>query len=212
MKPGSFFNHQKIRFELLNQLLNRKFRNGKKSSSTEKLKEELSSQAFEEKLKALVKKDLAKNYSRHTIEEVLSEISFFILEDSEIETSIDDPGNEIPEPEINYIVEDEKMDEVFKVQNRIPRWFKNPHQINSRILIAYMELLENNKSVSYHKLASSCRSIETFQNNYVQMKSFGERNHAKVFEEAGSRITLWEPIREFVKSEFNIFKRKRNDW
>jgi hypothetical protein len=113
-------------------------------------------------------------------DEVLNEISFFILEDSEIETSIDDPGTKIPEPEINYIVEDEKMDEVFKVQNRIPRWFKNPHQINSRILIAYMELLENDKSVSYHKLESSCRSIETFQNNYVQMKSFGERNHAKV--------------------------------
>jgi len=209
MKSPSFLNYGNLKLGRFSQLLKTKFQNNKKSSSTEKLKEELSSPDFEGKLKALVKNDLAKNYSRHTIEEVLNEISFLILEDSEIEISIDNSGIEIPEPEINYIVGDEKMDEVFKVQNRIPRWFKNPHQINSRILIAYMELLENNKSVSYHKLESSCSSIETFQNNYVQMKSFGERNHAKVFEEAGGRITLWEPVRKFVKVEYDKYLRRR---
>ncbi len=209
MKSPSFLNYENLKFGRFSQLLKGKFLHNEKSSSVEKLKEELSSSEYDKKLKILIKNDLASDYNFQTIEEVLSKISFLIIHDNEIETLDNEPRIEIPEPEINYIVEDEKMDEVFKVQNRIPRWFKNPHQINSRILIAYMELLENDKSVSFHKLESSCRSIETFQNNYVQMKSFGERNHAKVFEEAGSRITLWEPVRKFVKVEYDKYLRRR---
>lgn len=72
-----------------------------------------------------------------------------------------------------------------------------------------MELLGDGKSVPFYKMESSCRSLKTFQNNYNQMKSFGERNHAKVFEEAGSRITLWEPTRHFVKKEYEKFLKRR---
>lgn len=40
------------------------------------------------------------------------------------------------------------------------------------------------------------------------MKSFGAKNHAKVFEESGSKMTLWEPTREFIKKEYEKFLRK----
>lgn len=109
----------------------------------------------------------------------------------------------------NYeILSNEKQQEVEKVQSRVPGWFRKPHQINSRILIAYMDLLGEDKSVPLHKLEAACRSIKTFQNNYIQMKSFGERNHAKVFEEAGGRVTLWEPVRDFILKEYNSYMRQ----
>lgn len=151
MKSPSFFNYENFKHGRFSQLLKAKFKNNEKSSSIEKLKKELSSSKFEEKLKILVKKELTKDYSLQTIKEVLSKTSFFILQENEIEALDNEPEIEIPELEINYLVEDKKMDEVFKVQNRVPKWFKKPHQINSRILIAYLEPLEDAKSVSYHK-------------------------------------------------------------
>jgi hypothetical protein len=210
MKSPSFLNYENLKFGKFSQLLKAKFQNNEKSSSVEDLINEITSPKFEKKLKILVKNNLAKYYSQRTIEEVLNETSFLIL-NNENEILDDEPGIEIPEPKINYIVEDEKIDEILKVQKRVPRWFKNPNQINTKILLAYMELLGDNNSVSYYKLETSCRSLETFKKNYIQMKSFGERNHAKVFTEIGSRITLWEPTREYVKKEYmNFIKRRSN--
>jgi hypothetical protein len=211
MKSPSFLNYENLKFGRFSQLLKAKFQNNVKSSSVEDLINELTSSEFEKKLKILVKNDLARDYSLQTIEEGLNKISFFILQENEIETPFNEPRNEIPEPKIKYIVENEKIDEILKVQKRVPRWFKNPNQINAKILLAYMELLGDNNSVSYYKLETSCRSLETFKNNYIQMKSFGERNHAKVFTEIGSLITLWEPTREYIKKEYvNFIKRRSN--
>lgn len=39
------------------------------------------------------------------------------------------------------------------------------------------------------------------------MKNLGEKNHAKVFEESGSRVTLWEPVRKFVKNEYKRYNK-----
>jgi hypothetical protein len=138
-------------------------------------------------------------------EEKQQDIMRVVEEDPEVIQEQPTPG-----VKINEILTDEKKQEVWKVHSRVPKWFRKPHQINSRILIAYLDLLGENKSVPLHKLESACRSIKTFQNNYVQMKSFGERNHAKVFEESGGRVTLWEPVREFVKQEFKNFKKRNN--
>jgi hypothetical protein len=66
MKSPSFLNYENLKFGRFSQLFKAKFQNNKKFSSAEKLKEELASPDFEEKLKALVKNDLAKNYSSHT--------------------------------------------------------------------------------------------------------------------------------------------------
>lgn len=128
-----------------------------------------------------------------------------LLEVEEPETELDQQNLEL---EINYIIGGKKKNEIDKIEKRIPKWFRNPHQINTRILVAYMELLGDGKSVPFYKLEASCRSIKTFQNNYNQMKSFGEKNHSKVFEEAGSRITLWQPTREFVKKEYEKFLKR----
>jgi len=208
MKSPSFLNYENLKFGRFSQLLKAKFQNNEKSSSVEDLKNELTSPKFEKKLKILVKNNLAKYYSQPTIEKVLNETTFLIL-NNENEILDDEPLGEIPEPEINYIVEDEKIDEILKIQKRVPMWFKKPNQINTKILLAFMELLGDNNSVSYYKLETACRSMTTFKSNYNQIKIIGERNHAKVFEEAGSRITLWEPTREFVKKEFNKFKKRQ---
>lgn len=217
MKSPSILNFENLKFGRFSKLLKAKIPNNEKSSSAEDLRSEITSPEFEEKIKLLVKKDLSKYYKPQTLDQVLHESTFLILNNYEDEVIEDEFETEIIEDELeseheilkdNFIFGDEKLDEISKIQSRIPGWFKKPQQINSRILIAYMELLGDDKSIPYYKLEAACRSIKTFQNNYVQMKSFGEHNHAKVFEEVGSRITLWEPTREFVKKEYEKFKKR----
>jgi hypothetical protein len=119
MKSPSFLNYENLKFGKFSQLLKAKFQNNEKSSSVEELINEITSPKFEKKLKNLVKNNLAKYYSQRTIEKVLNETSFRII-NNENEIFEDEPGIEISEPEINYIVENEKIDEILKVQKRVP--------------------------------------------------------------------------------------------
>ena len=189
--------------------------------SVEDLKNQVTSPEYEQKLKILLKEDLLTRYEKGTVEKVVDDLSFLIYEEIPIEENfeeeeeqelkIDEQEINIEEPEINFLLDGEKKNEVDKIENRIPKWFRNPHQINTRILVAYMELLGDDKSVPLYKLETSCRSIKTFQSNYNQMKIISEKNHGKIFEESGSRITLWEPTRNFVKKEYEKYLTRLNN-
>lgn len=94
--------------------------------------------------------------------------------------------------------------EIEKVKRKIPRWFNNPHQINSRILVAFLRLKNDNIHVTPSVLREHCSEINDFEGNYNQMKNFGEKNHAKVFEEINNTIELWEPVEVFILESFKI--------
>lgn len=223
MRALPFLRIENFRYKLLVQFLKRKSKETKVSTSTEDLITEITSKEYEEKIKSFVKQELFENYTQKTIEKVFQHVSFVVLDATKvvakqngIETIFLEQDLDILEDQIdlkesksNYIVDDENIDEILKVKKRVPGWFKKPSQINTKILLAFMELLGDNNSVSYHKLETACRSLRTFKSNYNQMKIIGERNHAKVFTEIGSRITLWEPSREFVNKEYNKFKKKQ---
>lgn len=97
--------------------------------------------------------------------------------------------------------------EVKKLYRRVPRWFRNPGQINSIILNGYLDLSEQVSSVTVQMLRNKCRDVSDFDGNFNQMKNFGEKNHGKVFDESAGVVTLWEPIRDFVLD----LKRKQAD-
>lgn len=99
-----------------------------------------------------------------------------------------------------------EKEEIKKVHRKIPRWFRNPHQINSRILIAFLKLKAKKDNVSPAELRSLCSDINDFEGNYNQMKNFGEKNHAKVFEENYNSINLWSQVEEFILEAFEPYK------
>jgi hypothetical protein len=184
-----------------------------KSDSVEELRKTITAPKYKEKVKLIIKQDLLMRYKPETVEIGMMN---FDLEMSPNDISLPNrvekekpvfiKSQVASNMESNEILTDEKRQEIWKVQTRVPKWFNNPHQINSKILVAYMELLGEHNSVPLYKLETACRSIKTFQSNYNQMKHFGERNHAKVFEEAGEQVSLWEPVRNFVKKEFRNYK------
>lgn len=214
MKITGFINKQNLGFRPLQKLFNPK-PGIKKSDSIDHLLKEISTQEYYDKIICLIKNDLLLRYTPEAVENSIVNLEFHLYSKAGSEPTFKKERENFivqqstPKVKTNEILTDEKKQEVWKVETRIPKWFRNPHQINTRILITFMELLRDNNSVPVHKLEAACRSINTFQTNYSQMKIIAEKNHAKVFEESGGRITLWEPVKMFVKKEYEKYNRRR---
>ncbi len=104
-----------------------------------------------------------------------------------------------------YYDDDKEAIEIDKVKRKVPKWLNSQDQICTTILTQFMQLSENGKKgVSREELkkASENHGVNDFMGNFNQMNNFGEKNHAKVFTEVGHIISLWEPVSEFVKVQF----------
>lgn len=102
-----------------------------------------------------------------------------------------------------------------KAIHKIPKWASKPMIIPSKIIRAYLQLLDEKGSVTYPELMLRCSDkenypdeyIATFANNFAQMKFDDEKSHGKVFEVNGAqKITLWENVKEIVMLNQDKFK------
>ena len=101
---------------------------------------------------------------------------------------------------------DEAVYEVKKVQGRLQRWFRNPTQYNSQILLNYLRLAEQKENITPDDLRKACAEVYSFHSNYAQMKNFGTKNHGKVFEEIDGYVTLWEPVRDRIRELYADYR------
>lgn len=115
---------------------------------------------------------------------------------------LDDADNDSKRLELEEYNENREEREIEKVEKKVPGWINKPYQICSTILNEYMELSKNGTlPVERDTLKSVCekRGVEKFEGNYNQMKNFGLRNHAKVFQEKNGFIYLWSMVSTFIK-------------
>ena len=97
---------------------------------------------------------------------------------------------------------------IAKVERKIKLWFfERQHQIGSQIVLNFMELLGTNNSVDFYELEKKCNNLKTFKENFTQLSGKGEKNHAKIFEKDQSTITLWKPIDNIVRTEYQNYKK-----
>jgi hypothetical protein len=99
-------------------------------------------------------------------------------------------------------------EEIKRVKKKIPSWFSKPNQYNHKILVAYMELSNRDtKPVKIEELEkkSGLKNSQIFISNFNQMKIISYKNHGKVFSEENGLITLWSPISDFIRTEYEIF-------
>ena len=101
--------------------------------------------------------------------------------------------------------DDEITPELNKVHRRVPKWFRNPSQNNSKILLCFLELSAQEPNVTTRLLRSKCYDVKDFDGNFNQMKNFGDKNHGKVFEEKNGVVTLWEPVSNFIIDQYEDF-------
>ncbi len=103
-----------------------------------------------------------------------------------------------------------------KAINRIPRWAKNPDQINHKIIRAYFLLREENENITVYDMERLCldRSrpdtfAPTFRNNYAQMKIETPKSTGKVFEEKGGFVYIWDRVAPTLENYKKYFIEKR---
>lgn len=107
--------------------------------------------------------------------------------------------------EINdlYLIENE----IKRVKRKVPKWFMNPMQINSIILISYFKLYDN-RFVDSKDLEKLVNLGSKFSSNLNQMSIISKNNHAKVFEITNQDIHLWEPVRQILIDMYHEYKGK----
>lgn len=102
-------------------------------------------------------------------------------------------------------MESNERDEIQKVWSKIPKWFRNPQQINAKILMNYILLSRGNTVPVRIEVLERNYDLDSkrFITNYHQMKIIAERNHAKVFtENRDGTIELWDPVADFIIQEY----------
>lgn len=97
---------------------------------------------------------------------------------------------------------DQYADEIAKVRNRLRLWAQpdRQHQINARILNAFLKLERAGAVITEEVLRSELPDVESFESNFVQMKIIAEKNHGKVFDQVGPVIKIWEPVLPYVRA------------
>lgn len=101
-----------------------------------------------------------------------------------------------------------------KALNKVSKWANKPHQINYKILRAYLQLASEMEFVTYDSLAQRCSDQEghydvyvpTFKSNFDQMKFDAEKSHGKVFlVDENNVVTLWDYVADEVGRYANDF-------
>lgn len=126
-------------------------------------------------------------------------------------------GNELPEAHRNIVKalvsleemermlsskqssNNEEMQEVSKVTRRLKLWAKRPEQMNTRILKAFLSLSTDTRQPVKESQLKAAVGEANFDINFVQMKNIAEKNHGKVFDVTGDKITIWPPVSEAVE-------------
>tara|TARA_R110001583_G_scaffold194880_2_gene367442 strand:+ start:2430 stop:3479 length:1050 start_codon:yes stop_codon:yes gene_type:complete len=205
----NLFQKETFNFEKIEQYVQQKIKEIKENEIVENLKNEITNNEYSEYLKIELKNKLLKDYSESVVEKVLGNFKVKIYDSTqtEIQRTIYVQNSQNNSENYNGT---SKENELEKIYRKVPIWFDKPNQKNSQILINYMKLREQKTPVMYFELEKSCERIKNFYGSYQGMKRISERNNAKVFDEVGRIITLWEPAKSFIEMEYEKYL-KRND-
>ncbi|MBW6481473.1 MAG: type I restriction enzyme HsdR N-terminal domain-containing protein [Vicingaceae bacterium] len=162
----------------------------------------LTSEEYKSKIIEFIKVDACEKFPKDIIDLALKSIEIELTNTIDIMESKNSNNQFIEKIELNTNDLDYKRNEIEKVKRRIPRWLNKPNQTNSKILIKVMEQLSQKDIVSFSVIEKQCENIEKFRGNFEQMANFGAKNHGKIFERDGDNLTLWTPVKDFVKESY----------
>ena len=95
--------------------------------------------------------------------------------------------------------------EIKRVRRKLPRWFSNQSQLNSQILIRYLNKVEGREFLDFNEFKECCSDIDRFDSHFSQMSKISKNNHGKVFDLMDTKLYLWEPVKKFIFEEQSKF-------
>jgi hypothetical protein len=193
--------------ENIENYIQKKIETIKENKIVEDLKNEITKIEYSEYLKTELKNKLLIEHSESVVEKVVEDFKIKIYDSTqtEIERTINVQNSQSDSE--NYSGTSKEF-ELAKIYKKVPVWFSKSNQKNSQILIAYMKLREEKTPVTFFELEKTCQRISNFRSIYQGMKTISERNNAKVFDEVGKIISLWDPGKSFVEKEYEKYLRR----
>ncbi len=91
---------------------------------------------------------------------------------------------------------------------KIELWAQRPHQINHRIIRAYLELHAQRKPVLKNELKSLVEEkyeVRTFDSNFASLKTDSGNSHGKVFKELDGVVTVYDDAWLEIKEHFTNY-------
>ncbi|WP_157941189.1 hypothetical protein [Arenibacter catalasegens] len=204
----NLFQKETFSNENIEKYIQKKIQTIKENKYVEKIKKEIKTTEYTDYLKNELKNKLLKEYSQNIVDRVLIDFMIKIYDPNEVQHEVQRTDYT---PKATYHSDNytgtTKEKELAKIYKKVPVWFNKPYQKNSQILINYMKLREQKTPVTFFELEKACQGIDNFRSSYQAMKTISEKNNAKVFDEVGRIIKLWELGRSFVEQEYEKYKR-----
>ena len=205
----NLFQKETFSYENIEKYIHKKIETIKENQTIENLKKEITTPEYSEFLRKELENKLLREHSESIVEKVLEDFKIKIYDSTQTEIQqtiyVQNPQNDSN----NYSGSLKEL-ELAKIYKKVPVWFEKPNQKNSKILINYMKLREQKTPVTFFELEKACERIVNFRSSYQAMKMISERNNAKVFDEVGRIISLWEPGKSFVEKEYEKYLRRNN--
>ena len=206
----NLFQKETFSYENIEKYIQQKIENIKENQTVENLKEEITTIQYSDYLKNKLKNKLLKEYSENIVERVLEDFKVKISDSTQTQTETQQTiyvqSTQNDSSNYNGTLHEQELDKIYR---KVPVWFNKPHQKNSQILINFMKLREQKTPVTFYELEKACERIPNFRSSYQAMKEISDRNNAKVFDQVGRIISLWEPGKSFVEKEYERYV-KRN--
>lgn len=98
--------------------------------------------------------------------------------------------------------------EIEQVLKRVPRWFVNIEQKNSKILLTYLRVSNMNQNSVYPSIVEKNCGLDkvSFRHHFNNMRN-SSSTIGRVFQtNPDGTISLWQPVAEFILQEYNKAK------
>lgn len=207
----NLFQKETFSYENIEEYIQNKIETIKENHTIENLKTEITTKEYSEFLKNQLKNKLLKDHSENIVEKILEDFKIKVYDSTQVEVQ-KHTYVPIPQDKTNNHNGTLQELELAKIYKKVPVWFNKPNQKNSKILINYMKLREQKTPVTFFELEKACERIINFRSSYQAMKMISERNNAKVFDEVGRIISLWEPAKSFVEKEYERYLRRNREY
>ncbi len=203
----NLFQKETFSYENIEKYIQKKIETIKENQTIEKLKNEIKTAKYSEFLKLQLKNKLMEEVSERVVEKVLEDFKIKIYDSNQTEIQQTVFVQNIKNGLENLSATSKEL-ELAKIYKKVPVWFHKPNQKNSQILINYMKLREQKTPVTFFELEKACERIENFRSSYQAMKTISDRNNAKVFDEVGQIISLWEAGKSFIEKEYEKYLKR----
>lgn len=97
-------------------------------------------------------------------------------------------------------------EEITKIKRKLLIWSEKPKGVPAQMLTHYFELEQEGKEITKDgmKAFARCEGIPNIDGNFRGLTKIYPKNHGKIFDIMNGKVTLWEPVQDYIKETWKL--------